>query len=581
MNKKLRLLIFVMSGVVVALLLGVLLISVVGNLTSVEVYSFKLCATTTSEINESDVNKTYTYYLSDTATENIVEPDFMNKTGTNDTRIRYYFELSDADEAEHVATVLEEDDKYKLQLNKIGQITIDVYSGTYVGGTTQKGSTFYGKYKIKVLKELYTINHVLSTEEENLMPITVQQRTSGNDADVVFSSSNRNVANVVRRNGVYYIAFYSEGKATITAYAASNSGVCDKIFVNVFSNEPNNLMFVDDNGQKITSATIFTSNVGDGKYYEIKYKLIAKGEKSQQSSDAENVNCQNVRIADYSRVPTLMNMTEEFYYTNHGNKHFSESAFDEIILDKDSNTIKIRKEIVRGSNTSFEDSVGYITLQTYITDENGQEVSSGTYTIFVNIIKTIPVALELEVSNEPKFSNTRKVLYASDGYVPLAWEGVENIIRPENLYFSFNGEVRTLYYKVWNVWNNGDREIVTDSLTTAINNQTIYEGSINIVERSDGEDGVYHVLRLTNDFIADINATSASIKESEITALTITHNYGTTVTLKFKCLDIANNNIAELYNEADGKYTYNYWDDRFASNKTITDKEGNIIGFIA
>ena len=581
MNKKLKLLIFVMSGIVVALLLGVLLLSVVSNLTSVEVYSFKLCATTASEINETDVNQAYTYYLSDIESENIVMPDFMNKKGENDVRMRYYFEQSDALEAEQVATILDEEGKYKLKLNKVGQITIDVYSGIYIGTETSKGTTYYGKYKIKVLKELYTINHVLSTEEENLMPIVVQQRTNGANAEVQFSSSNKDVASVIRKNGTYYVEFYGEGSAIITAYAANNSAVRDRVYVNVFSNEPNNLVFVDDNGNKITSKTIYTSSPDDDKYYEIKYKLIAHGEQTEQSSDTQNVNCNNVKIVDYSTVPTLLNMTEQAYKDSHENNAFSETAFDEIILDKNNNTLRIRKNVNRDAGTSFEDSVGYITLQTYILDENGNEVSSGTYTIFVNIIKTSRIALELEVSNEPSFSSTQKVLYSSSD-TPLDWEGVENIIRPTVLYFSFGGEVRSLYYKVWDVWNNGDRELVlSPKLTTTPSQQRVAGDEAIMIAKSDpGEDEAYYVLRITDAFIVEINSGSCTdeTKASEFTAITVTKN-DISVSLTFRCLSI--DNTQGLYEETDGVYNFNYWDDRFISNKTITDRAGNIIGFVS
>lgn len=534
MSKKLKTLIIISSSFVAVMIIAVLLLSVVGNVATVEVYNFRIFASPVLSSSQEVSLQTFNYYLTDQSSTTLA---FMNETDEMGARILYSFEPTD----ESVATVSEDNGQYYINLHNVGQTEIVINRRT-VTSNENYVDNYYTTVLVNVYKELSACDVYLQTQGANRLPIIARQEVSGGSVALSFYSSNPSVANIVRVNGNYYIEYYKEGTAVVTVYCTDNANIRDSVKITVHNNLPNGLNFVDDDGKVIESKIIYT----DGEYYTINYNLIFGQEQNLL------VNADNIRISAVAD-PILVDssLTNNDVINNYNQPAFDEN--DGVVLDKENKCIKLKRTDADG----LYNVLTFITLQTFSFDANGNEIVTGTYTIPVYVYKHKIIDLEIEVSATPVFSETHKnILYYHEN---LPWEGV-TVSAYDTIYLTFDETVRTFYYRVWQVWNNGDRTIL---------NQTTGGISTNYVDTVNNQYGwapnfdyAYFILKTSNEgTVATISLVDTEISKS--------------INVKFIVIG-----EASLYNydSETGIYTFNYFDERFRSNTEATNSKGEITG---
>jgi len=536
MDKRLRTTILIASLVLVGFIVALLIFSMVSNLASVEIYDFRVyeMPTVTASASSSST-PVYEIYLSGQNSLNYY--DISASYPISETT-DYVFVSSD----ENVAVIEKYQTPsgfiYRIEGKAIGQAKFSVTKVVTGDEETESMPTFYSTFSCIVYRELSSCDMFLTTPSNNVKEVKVVASASNSGFTIDFVSSNASVATVVSANGRYYIKALTAGKTVITAYCTGNTNIRDSFTVNVFDNQPNDLVFIDADGNKITSGVMFD----DGRYYNFHYKLAASNANGE-------VNASNVRVSDVSLE--AMNITA----WESDNASLSLTPFDEgvdsdgagVILDEDNYLVKIKKSNVDFSNDGLEipHALGYVTLQTYIIGSDGEIVVTGTYTLNVNVYHRVAVAKELEISTSPSFSTTDKFIY---NYSGINWENV-NITELNRIYYS--GLVRSFYIKCWMVFNNGDRELIISDIasTTSLG-----------IDLSQSPDSSYIIIFIRDEAIG--NNISPEITTGA--SLTITFLGGTS-----------------LYALDNAIYSFNYWDTRLRSNNEITDANGNVVGFIS
>ncbi|MBQ7452733.1 MAG: hypothetical protein IJS68_00505 [Clostridia bacterium] len=591
MSKKLKMMIFISSAVVVVLIIAILLLSLVGNVSSVEVYDFRVCQAPEKAVTATDIDNVYTFYLLDKQENN--SHFFLSKQSETPTS-HYVFQIQDenGEDVNGVVEIVNKEDGYYFDAKEVGDVVVYVYLETEQDGGIVR--SLIAKDRVRVLKRLAIVNYNLVSAGNNRMPILIEQTTNGGKSAVSFASSNPEVAKVVSYNDSYYVEFYKAGNTKITAYASSNQAIRDYFDVNVNGNEPNDLKFVDADGNEVTQKTIYT----DGQYYEVNYQLFL-GEGGLSSEDGD-VNCENIEIADYSHVPIWL---DGLSHLDNGNDLPSFDGDDGsvlsavgngLVLDKDNRVLKIK----RTDNDNFADALAYITLQTY-TQTDGENHITGTYSLPIVIKKLMIKALQLEVSNKPEFSDTEKVVYTtlSDEEVQaLPWPKTAdgktvNVTYIDKIYLT-NNEVHSFYYKLWAVFNNSNRELIdpNSGLTSNSNDGILeivdgeHDQTTNVIE--------YYVAQLKNatarvgkviHFEFTYDSTTLVVGAlSEVSAKTD----GATDSYVLSLSNVMFKDPAKLiklklyeYDSESGAYNFIYWDDRLRSPYEITDASGRVIGF--
>ncbi len=535
MSKKLKTLIIISSSFVAVMIIAVLILSVVGNIATIEVYNFRIFESPVIASSQDATIQTYNFYLTDQSSSS---QEFMNETDEMGARILYSFKPVD----ESVASVSEVNGKYIINLHKVGQTEIAISRRTFTSSNNYVDN-FYTNVLVNVYKELSTCDVYLQTQGTNRLPIIAMQEVSGGNIPLSTYSSNPDVAKIIKIDGNYYIEYYSEGTAIVTIYCTDNNAITDSVKINVHNNLPNGLNFVDENGDTIDNKIIYT----DGQYYNINYNLIY-GQEQNALVNAENIrvsNVENALIVDESA-------TEDDFGT------YNKTPFDfndGVVLDKENRCIKLKKTDENG----LFNILTFISLQTYSFDASGNEIITGTYTIPIYVYKHKVIDLEIEVSSSPVFSETHKNIlnYHDD----LPWENV-TVSSYSKIYLTSDQTIRTFYYRVWQVWNNGDRTILnetTGGISTAYSNPGLDQfGS--------APDFDYEYFKLNAD------------EDGIVVTITIA---GTSITIAItvEFIAIGDENLYSKNTET-GIYTFNYFDERFRSSTEVTNSEGDITGLI-
>ena len=555
MSKKLKTTILISSVILVIFVVGLLAVSMLGNVSSIEIYDFRVMEmpSQVSDVNE-DEETVYEIYLTAQSSQNSVDlSSIYHKTNL----VSYSFVSSDAEVAEVKAEV----NGYFLYGKQIGVTKISVTKTTSsedLEDLTEIIEPVEG-FTCVVYRELTSCDMYLTTPENNFKEITIKSLATNSNFGVTFSSTDSSVAQVVRKDGKYYVNALSTGKATITAYCIGNERISDSFVVNVFDNKPNDLAFLDVEGAKTTQATIYD----DGTYYDVYYKLTAPNEE-------EKINASNIKITSISTEAinvsgwyesTLVDPTKQLAPFDSQDNNSGAG----VILDINECCIKIKKSNVSFTSNNQAHALGFITLSTYLIDELGNEVITGNYTLTVNIYHKVEVGKELEVSFSPEFSESVKNIY---NYSGIAWRRIKTAdnsyttidkdnfsVNVINLLY-FNPSIKTIYVRGWTVYNNGDRDPTSASSST--------QDQVDILYAPDSSYGV-------------ISVKEEVISNSLITSVTC-DVYGINVEIR-KLADITDFK-STLYVENSGIYLFNYWDYRFrliAGEKT--DENGKVIGF--
>ena len=595
MSKRLKTLIFISSFFVVALILGVVLIGLIGNISTVQVNDFRIFESTnvfsaSSGVEQIDIylsnsklSKTQSI-LSDYAAENYV-------LSVDDTEI---------------CSVAKENGANMLTAKAVGSTFVRVKDKVL------SAQNFYTETEVKVVQvnvyaEMTTVTLNLLSSETNRLPFVLKTQANSGGINIAFASSDPTVAKMVSEDGNFFVEYYKAGVATLSIYCVDNPSLKDTVIVNVVDKEPDDLYFVNDSGEKIETKTMYA----DGSYYTINYELLFG---SKRASQIGGINGENIRVLDTGiKSLTLIDFKTSYVGTNGEAKYeymaegitkrYAVAPFDDddavtgagVVLDKANRCIKLKKtyrpeDNVTGTGNEekqLKDVMVIVTLQTY-TNIDGVEVVTGTYQIPVYIYRKIVIDIEVEVAGRPQdFKDDTKYVvnyHESDKvWGNLSWKG-KTIKAVGNLYMTEanNNAVRTLYIKVYRVYNNGEREQISSS-----------NSGFNTVNSSSSGDNLESRMYTA----PDMSFTAIKIEKCEVsngsteTILTIVDS-GLTFELKvtFDTVDNINKGVglAEgetgykkegtyVYNQERERYEFTYFDERLRSDLEYTDSLGNII----
>ena len=546
MSKRLKTTILVSSLVLVGFIVGLLVLSMVSNLSSVEVYDFRVyeMPNISENVNETTSNKTYEIYLNAQASKNVysLSQDYPLTILTT-----YEFVSSN----EEVASVVIANGEYQLIAQNVGVATFKVIKiDNDNEGNEIKRTENYQKFDCVVYRELSICDMFLTSPEKNLKEITVLTSASTSRFEIAFSSTNPEVAVVVSQDDHYFIQAISAGKTTITAYCAGNANIKDSFVVNVFDNRANNLIFVDKSGTPISSGTIYD----DGTYFSFYYSLTS-------ANGSESVNSNSVRINSISQTAINIQAWESstssailspFDAQNH-------AGGAGVVLDIENSRIMVKKSFVDGLSqdaNNIPHALGRITLETF-SNVGDNEIITGTYTLPINVYHEVQLnQVELEISNTPNFYDGYKYIYNST-HIP--WKGISTgannytaleegeleIVEINKVYTKKN-IAQTFYIRAWKVYNNGDREL--SGSVDAVSSGTVNNMFVQ------GPDGTYSIV-----YVLDGNlASSGTFYGSEL-GIDVLNSYNS------------------VYTEKNGIHTFNYWDQRLRAKSEKTNDAGEII----
>ena len=392
----------------------------------------------------------------------------------------------------------------------------------------------------------------IGQDGSNEFKIAMQISSTGDNGGYTLYSTNKYVANVVVKNNSYVVEYYNSGKATIVAQSNSVSSLRDTFDVYVYENYAVNFEFEDSTSDDKKTIDIYA----DGLTHEYKFDLVGESEELQQNS-------------------RLIRVVEDSY-----NKQIIKSAQ----INSKNNTLEIcanRYYNDDSRNEIVESSSEYIVLQSGIRDANGNFVVKDNYVVKVNVICNLVDDMQLVISNNYGFNDDNTYVFSMLSDDKMA-ESTVNYDNNEKLMrkIFLNNSVRSIYFKVRLVMSNGDVYYVTDS--TTLNSGSGY----NISKNSKTGEECFATFTLSNilnprvsfraDLIADFSPSREAISRV-FTFIILSSDESDSSTLGD--LGQASLDINELYVKKDGVYSYSYYDARFKRSDTITDADGNIIGF--
>lgn len=554
MSKRLKTIVLISSFVLVGFIVGLLLLTMIGNISSIEVYDFRVYEMPNNviDVNEVGGNKRYEIYLKAQRNQNVYSLEDVYRT----TRFVDFSFVSEDDSIAVVegATNGNGESFYQIVAKKVGVVNITVARIELDEmGNEISVQENYDLFEVVAYRELSSCDMYLLSPSNNYKEIKVYSSASNSQFAVGFVSTDPSVAVVVEKDDKYYINALSAGKTKITAYCVDNAEINDSFEVHVYDNQANDLIFIDKNGNEITQGTIYD----DGTYYSFGYKLVSNAD--------QVVNAGSVKLVSYSKTPIEIKNWSAFV-TNQDEL----SPFDldsGVKLDIDSQTIFLKKSYVNSFSETTAISeipqvLGSVTLA--ITDNvDDEEVVLGQFTLSINVLHQTQVDIEFEISNTPQFLDNYKNVYHStsstiewkgfklnNNYTALSGDDIE--INDITTIYACEGMAKTYYIRAWKVYNNGDRELsIISDLTTTMSN----------VNFKSSPDANYFIIEVTDP-----------------TAYAYIKIFNVKIEINPLTLDIKNSRV---YTNTDGIYRYTYWDIRLKDKNEKTNYLGQIIGFVS
>lgn len=343
----------------------------------------------------------------------------------------------------------------------------------------------------------------LTTKNDNKFEFEIKKEATDSNVNVRFGSSDETIAKAYQESGKFYCEYFRAGKVIITAYVGDTIEIKDEFSLLVKENVIDSLKF---EGDFVSEDGLTLTVFNDSREYSFKYTATGyNGDK----------------FINYDSLEVDLNEAEKIK----GNGGINGATIE---LDKNEHILKIK--IPDGyMGDSF---VEYLNFNIFYMSTDGKV-----------LIKTIPVEIKVEkkaklgliavVSNNPYFETEKYVYTNIENKNTIKLNEGEEII--EVIYV--NDAHNDIYIKLYILFNNGDRQIVTE-----INNSL----GISI------KNGNYYKIEGAGDKVFE----------------------GITITLE-------NLDSSKLYtyNEETKIYKYNYWDNRFERQDVICDSNGNITGF--
>lgn len=342
------------------------------------------------------------------------------------------------------------------------------------------------------------------------------EASSSSITSYVVSSSNPSVATVSMIDGGYRVNYLKEGQARISVVCAEGGNISDSFNLTVKENVPTSFIISDSSAISDSEITIFA----DDRYYYFNFT-------AGLGNDGTLVNITSIEVLD----------------------NYNKEVFDEIYIDDKESMLVIK------AKQSELNTREYITLQSKYTSADGNQVTVGTFVVCVNVRGNYISDIQLVLSETPNFDN------ANDIYGNGAILNTETRVNAVYL----TSEVNTLYAKVRVVYTNGEIfDVTSDAVAQTIN------GAPTTTKPPIGD---YYSISLSARAVirfAYLNR-SVDLQFNYIDPVSTPVDYNRFVNqLLYETVDIEGTTV----------YRYIYWDSRYMRDDAITDKDGNIVGFI-
>lgn len=378
-------------------------------------------------------------------------------------------------------------------------------------------------YDIRLLDEnseqIHNKTVYLTSEADNHFYVSVYIDAS----DIVncnVKSSDTNIAVVTFEDGLYKITYKRAGKVIITAYCDSNNNVSDDFELTVNENMPSSFNFDDEKADGDKEITVFADNLTNAFGFKVESGLLQ-----------DNINLSSLQVLDT----------------------YNKDIFESIYIDE------TNAKLVVEAKQSEISSTEYITLKSNYVDENGKVIAVNTFVIKINVEGYYARNLQLVLSSDPMFNDAVYVL--GEGYI------LDNEIRIPNVYLT--KDVNMIFAKVRVVYTNHTFKDITVEADAETRSHT---GS---AETKRVDIGNYYNIQV------NANATIRFIYAEANVYFDFNFKYLDPISNPNDYNNFTNNLLYTKIN-VEGKvvYKYIYWDERFKRKDTITDSDGNIIGFV-
>jgi len=364
-------------------------------------------------------------------------------------------------------------------------------------------------------EEIFEKEVYLTATEQNYFDVDVYASASTITSYAV-NSSDKSVATVSVVDGVVRINYLKAGTTIITANCVDGGDISDNFTLNVKENVPTSFSITDENAISETEVSIFA----DDRDYSFDFKAL-------QGSNENNINLTSIKVLS----------------------NYNAEVFEDIYID-DANS----KLVIKAKQSGL-DTREYITLQSYYTDVNGNQITVGTFVVCVNVKGNYISDIQLMLSGVADFDNS----------VNIYGSGIKNEGEREINTVFLTDEVDTVYAKVRVVYTNGQMFDVTKNVIS----QTM-SGTPTTIKPAVGD---YYSISVKNSGSATIRFAYSQYY------VVLLFNYINETTTPETYNNFINNQLYRKI-EVDGTtyYEYIYWDTRFMREDTITDGKG-IIGF--
>lgn len=435
-------------------------------------------------------------------------------------------------------------------------------------------------------KTQYSTQKYMKSDDENIMEIAVFVSTSNGSSNVNIYSSDMSVADIEYKNNKCYVRYKKAGEVEIIT---SLGGVRDSFTLSVFDKIPSGF------------------RVYDLSYYGENY--------AKRENYANNLVCysdENTALEyyyGYELFDEAGNVDNEFF--NSGRLEIDENSladgyFDEVSLDTANKRLKI---VCKQQNLAQSTHTSIAVKSYYMLD--GKKYLDDIFEIGVYIIANEIEFFQVELSTNPDFTdkivclNINDVKYSdnlsNDELISyLTSQRVEEKLnengekatyniyitkKTSEIYMKFrlvytNGTTLELnksnlgeYYKFW----IDNKQFATDS-----SRLNLTEDGINYIECE--PKGEYFVLNITDDYVSSIGSRKSIIKFQllgDFSGLSLNSNNNLKL-FELKYLNLDNKiDAKKLYSQnADGSYSYSYWDKRTICDNVVYDENGNVVEFL-
>lgn len=443
------------------------------------------------------------------------------------------------------------------------------FVGLVIGGYFLLNSAYSATiYNVQIVDEngspMNNITRNLVSSDTNFVKLDVNIQSSDSQQVALFSSSNPDVAKVIRQDDGYILKYYTAGSATITAYSQLMPEVRDSFVITVNQNFIDNIVIADYIDNRF-------SVFADGVTHPYPYCAVGTdGEK--ESTDNAIFDSMLLRVVD----------------------NYDKSVFESIKINQINKTVEIKTNIV------VADSTQVFYLQAYYIDDQQNEHVIKNFAYYVDVVGKKIVDIQLLISEDYRFDSSKSgYIYLSTDDDHFDYKKTNEIIMKDVV---FSSGVSNLYFKIRLIYSNHTSADVSTGGVVVTGMEDINDKCLNFTGSIDlGMDcwllsftlpktDYSSQGKIEREFKIEY---SQNLAEGQNTSLERTFK----VTYKFdKAIIEEGNNVnhyknfvnqnlyASVVKESDLDtilyYEYIYWDSRYLDRNNVVIKDGKIVSFI-